>query len=229
MNPRPALAGALAVALVLLSACTSTSSTATPTAAPAPTATEVLAKSSAAMAGVTSAKFTLAIDGELPTVIVQSAQGDLTAAGDAQGTAKIVQFGQLVEVEFVLVGGDLYIKGPTGGFGKVPAALAGGIYDPSAILDPERGVAKVLTSVTNPTITSSDGGSWQVSGTVPAAVAAALVPGIASDVAALLTISMATSELTAAQFTLDGSDGKPATAKVELSDFNETVSISPPG
>jgi len=228
MNPRPALAGALALAIVLLSACTSTSSTATPTAA-VPTATELLAKSSAAMAAVTSAKFTVAIDGQLPSVIVQSAQGDLTAAGDAQGNAKTMQFGQLVEVEFVLVGGDLYIKGPTGGFGKVPAALAGGIYDPSAILDPERGVAKVLTSVTSPTITSTDGGSWQVSGTVPAAVAAELVPGIANDVAALLTISMATSELTAAQFTLDGSNGKPATAKVELSDFNETVSISPPG
>jgi len=228
MNPRPALAGALALALVVLSACTSNSTTATPTVATL-TATEVLAKSSAVMAAVTSAKFSLAIDGELPTVIVQSAQGDLTAAGDAQGTAKIVQLGQLIEVEFVLAGGDLYIKGPTGGFGKVPAALAGGIYDPSAILDPERGVAKVLTSVTNPTITSTDGGSWQVSGTVPAAVAAELVPGIANDVAALLTISMATSELTAAQFTLDGSDGKPATAKVELSDFNETVSISPPG
>jgi len=228
MNPRSALAGALALALVVLSACTSNSTTATPTVATL-TATEVLAKSSAAMAGVTSAKFTLAIDGELPTVIVQSAQGDLTAAGDAQGTAKIVQLGQLIEVEFVLASGDLYIKGPTGGFGKVPAALAGGIYDPSAILDPERGVAKVLTSVTNPTITSSDGGSWQVSGTVPAAVAAELVPGIAGDVTALLTISMATSELTAAQFTLDGSDGKPATAKVGLSNFNETVSISPPG
>jgi lipoprotein LprG len=228
MNLRPAVAGALAMALVVLSACTSNSTTATPTVATL-TATEVLAKSSAVMAAVTSAKFSLAIDGELPTVIVQSAEGDLTAAGDAQGTAKIVQLGQLVEVEFVLVGGDLYIKGPTGGFGKVPAALAGGIYDPSAILDPERGVAKVLTSVTNPTITSSDGGSWQVSGTVPAAVAAQLVPGIANDVSALLTISMATGELTAAQFTLDGSDGKPATAKVELSDFNETVSISPPG
>ncbi len=88
---------------------------------------------------------------------------------------------------------------------------------------------KVLTSVTNPTITGTDGEAWLVSGTVPAAVASGLVPGISSDVTAQLTIAMASSELTAAQFTLDGSDGKPATAKVELSNFNETVSISPPG
>jgi lipoprotein LprG len=228
MNPRPVLAGVLALVLAVLGACTSNSTTATPTVA-TPTATELLAKSSTAMAAVTSAAFTLAIDGQLPTVIVQSAQGDLTAAGDAQGTAKIVQFGQLVEVDFVLSGGDLYIKGPTGGYGKVPAALAGGIYDPSAILNPDKGVPKVLTSVTNPTITGTDGEAWTVSGTVPAAVASGLVPGITSDVTAQLTIAMATSELTAAQFTLDGSDGKPATAKVGLSNFNETVSISPPG
>jgi len=228
MNPRPVLAGVLALVLAVLGACTSNSTTATPTVA-TPTATELLAKSSTAMAAVTSAAFTLAIDGQLPTVIVQSAQGDLTAAGDAQGTAKIVQFGQLVEVDFVLSGGDLYIKGPTGGYGKVPAALAGGIYDPSAILNPDKGVPKVLTSVTNPTITGTDGEAWTGSGTVPAAVASGLVPGITSDVTAQLTIAMASSELTAAQFTLDGSDGKPATAKVELSKVNETVSISPPG
>ena len=51
-----------------------------------------------------------------------------------------------------------------------PAALAGGIYDPSAILNPDKGVPKVLTSVTNPTITGTDGEAWTVSGTVPAAV-----------------------------------------------------------
>jgi lipoprotein LprG len=228
MNPRTALAGAVALVLAVLSGCTSNSTTATPTVA-TPTATELLEKSSAAMSTVTSAAFTLAIDGQLPSVIVQSAQGDLTAAGDAQGSAKIVQFGQLVEVDFVLSGGDLYIKGPTGGYGKVPAALAGGIYDPSAILNPDKGVPKVLTSVTNPTITGTDGEAWVVSGTVPAAVASGLVPGISSDVAAQLTIAMDSSQLTAAKFTLDGSDGKPATATVGLSNFNETVSISPPG
>ncbi len=108
MKTRPVLAGAVALVLAVLSACTSNSTTATPTVA-TPTATELLAKSSTAMAAVTSAAFTLAIDGQLPTVIVQSAQGDLTAAGDAQGTAKFVQFGQLVEVDFVLSGGDLFI------------------------------------------------------------------------------------------------------------------------
>lgn len=194
-----------------------------------PTATELLSASAAAMTAVSTASFTLAVDGQLPAVTIQTAKGALTAAGDAQGTATIVQFGQLVEVEFVLVGGELYLKGATGGFTQIPAALAGGIYDPSAILDPTKGVAKVLTSVQNPTLTGSEGDAWTVTGTVPAAVAAGIVPGITTDVGAVLTIAKTGSELTAAEFTLDGADGKPATVTVELADFNEPVTISPPG
>lgn len=180
------------------------------------------------MASVTSAAFTLSVEGQVPTLTVQSAEGVLNAQGDAQGSAKIVQFGQLVEVEFVLSGGELYLKGVTGGFTQVPAALAGSVYDPSAILDPDRGVAKVLSSVQNPTITGSEGENWVISGSVPAAVAAGLVPGISGDVTGLFTIEKATSQLTSADLTLDGADGTPATVKVALSDFNEPVSISPP-
>ena len=222
------LLAAAVTGMLALSGCSSTTTTATPTAA-ALTAPEVLAKSAAAMATVTSAAFTIAVDGQLPAVTVQAAEGELTAAGDAQGSAKITQFGQLLEVEFVLVGGDLYIKGPTGGFTTVPAALAGSVYDPSAILDPDKGVAKVLSSVQNPTLTSSDGDSWVVSGTVPTAVAAGLVPGIATDVDGVFTIAMATGYLTAADLSLTGEDGKPATVTVGLSNINEPVSISPPG
>ena len=228
MSTRRALAGAFALALLVLVGCSSTTTTATPTAV-TPAATDLLADSSSAMSSVTSAGFGLKVDGQLPSVAVQTAQGVLTAAGDAKGTATIVQFGQLIEAEFVLVGGELYVKGATGGFAKVPAALAGSLYDPAAILDPGKGVAKVLASVQNPTITGSDGGAWLVSGTVPAAVIGALVPGIGSDVTAVFTVEMTGAQLSAATFTLDGADGKPATVTVELSDLNQPVSISPPG
>lgn len=214
--------------LLAVAGCTSTTDTATPTAV-TPSVDTLLTDSAAAMAAVTSARFVLTVDGELPAVPVQKAEGQLTATGDAQGSGTISQFGQLVEVEFVLVGGELYLKGATGGFAKVPSALAGNIYDPSAILNPETGVAAVLSSVQNASITGTDGDAWLVSGTVPAAVAAGLVPGITSDVAAVLTISMSGSQLTAARLTVDGGGGTPATVTVQLSEFNEPVSISPPG
>ncbi len=227
---RRALTGVVLVLLVTVSGCSGSSGTPTAasTTAPPPTASEILTASAAAMAKVTSAAFSLTVDGQLPSVTVQSAKGVLNADGDAQGSAAIVQFGQLVEVEFVLAGGQLYIKGVTGGFTQVPAALAGSVYDPSAILDPDRGVAKVLSSVQAPTIAGTEGDSWLISGSVPADVAAGLVPGITDDVTGLFTISKGSSELTSADLTLDGADGKPATVKVELSDFNEPVSISPP-
>jgi lipoprotein LprG len=195
----------------------------------APPAAELLTKSAAAMSSVTSANFIITVDGQLPAVTVQSAEGTLTAAGDAKGTATITQLGQLLEVEFVLVNRNLYLKGATGGFSQVPAALAGGIYDPSAILNPDKGVAKMLSSVTGATNAGTDGDAWVVTGTVPAAVAGGLVPGISTDVAGTFTIDMSTSQLAAAQFELAGADGKPATVTVELSGFNESVSISPPG
>jgi lipoprotein LprG len=227
---RRALTGILLVLLVAVSGCSGSSGTPTAasTTAPPPTASEILAASATAMAEVTSAAFSLTVDGQLPSVTVQSAKGVLNADGDAQGTAAIVQFGQLIEVEFVLAGGQLYIKGVTGGFTQVPASLAGSVYDPSAILDPTRGVAKVISSVQSPTIAGSEGDSWLISGSVPADVAAGLVPGITDDVTGLFTISKGSSELTSADLTLDGADGKPATVKVELSAFNEPVSISPP-
>ena len=123
---RRALTGILLVLLVLLvavSGCSGSSGTPTPasTTAPPPTASEILAASATAMAEVTSAAFSLTVDGQLPSVTVQSAKGVLNADGDAQGTAAIVQFGQLIEVEFLLAGGQLYIKGVTGGFTQVPA------------------------------------------------------------------------------------------------------------
>jgi lipoprotein LprG len=227
---RRVLTGILLVLLVAVSGCSGSSGTPTAasTTAPPPTASEILAASATAMAEVTSAAFSLTVDGQLPSVTVQSAKGVLNADGDAQGTAAIVQFGQLIEVEFVLAGGQLYIKGVTGGFTQVPASLAGSVYDPSAILDPTRGVAKVISSVQSPTIAGSEGDSWLISGSVPADVAAGLVPGITDDVTGLFTISKGSSELTSADLTLDGADGKPATVKVELSAFNEPVSISPP-
>lgn len=231
MKTRRAFTGLLvaaATSLLTLAGCSSTSTTATPTAA-ALTAPEVLAKSASAMGEVRSTSFTITVDGQLPAVTVQSAQGDLTAAGAAQGTAKITQFGQLLEVDFVLTGGNLYIRGLTGGFTEVPAALAGSVYDPLAILDPDKGVSKVLESVQNPTLTSSDGDSWVVSGTVPTSVAAGLVPGISTDVDGVFTVEMATGYLTAADLSVAGADGKPATVAIGLSNFNQPVTISPPG
>lgn len=210
----------------------STSAATVPTAtvptATVPTAAQLLTAAATAMAGLTSAHFTLIVRGKLPDLKVQGAAGDLTSVGDARGTAKMTQFEQLVEVDFVVVGKVLYLKGATGGFTKLPAALAGEVYDPTAILQAEKGVAAVLRHIITPGNPTLVGSSYTITGTVPKAAAAALVPGITSDAMGTFTIDKASSRLTDVVLHLAGSDGKPAAVDLALSDFNKAVTVSAP-
>ncbi|GGP61637.1 LppX_LprAFG lipoprotein [Saccharothrix coeruleofusca] len=213
MSPRGALIGSLLLALA--AGCSSSSQD-------LPAGPEVLEKSSTAMRSVTSTHFRIKVEGELPDVAVKDAEGDLDAQGRSEGRAKVEQFGQLIEVEYVLVDSDLYFKGPTGGFTKLPAALAGQVYDPTAILDPERGVAKVLASAKDARTVSAEDGVNVVEATVPRDVVAGLVPGIDADVASRFSVK--DDKLSGAVFTL------PSGAKVaiDLAEFNKPVDVAPP-
>lgn len=221
---------ALTVALGLgLSAC-SGSGGAPPADRPTDPAA-ILAVSSTAMAGVDTAHFTLAVDGTIQGVTISRAEGDLTRGGDAKGTASITQFGQLIEAQFVLKDRRLFIKGPTGGFVEVPASATGSLYDPSAILDPERGVAAVLAKASSPTLQSSDDSVSVVQATVPQAVAAGLVPGLQSDVKATFTVAASGNTLSTARFDVTDpslTGGQPASVTVELSDLGAPVDVAVP-
>lgn len=233
MVGRRLLSGVLAGVLLALAGCTSGSGgdpePAATSTAPPPTPAELLEDSAAAMESVQTAHFTIEVSGDLPELILNKGEGDLTAAGDAQGSATIKQFGQLVEVEFVLVGGELHLKAGTGGFAQVPAALAGNVYDPSVILDPTSGVSAVLRGVQSPVDAGSDGNVRKVSGTVPQAVAAGLVPGITTDVDGVFGIDTTNDRLVDATFGLTGADGQPATVAVTLSDLDAPVTVTAPG
>ncbi|MFI9011187.1 LppX_LprAFG lipoprotein [Actinosynnema sp. NPDC053489] len=215
MLPRRALIGSLVLALA--AGCTSSGG-----AGSLPDGPEVLARAAAGMKAVTSTHFTIKVDGELPGVTVKDAEGDLNAAGGSAGRAKVEQFGQLVEVEYVLVEQDLYFKGPTGGFTRLPAALAGQVYDPTAILDPDKGVARVLADARDAKTVSNDDGVAVVEATVPRDVVAGLVPGIDADVAS--RFSVRDERLREALFTLPNG----AKVTIALSDFNKPVTVSPP-
>lgn len=230
MPLRPRSGALLTVALALALASCSSAPDATPSTSttPAPTAAELISRSSTAMQAVRSAHFTLSVTGTLPDLQVQTGDGDLTSAGSAQGTATIKQFGQLVEIEFVVVDKELYVKAGTGGFSQVPAALAGQVYDPTAILDPSRGVANVLTSTTGLSAVTSGDGTYTVGGTVPEAVAASLTPGISTDVAGTFVMDAATSRTSSVSFATTGSDGQPATVELTLDDFDKDVAITAP-
>jgi lipoprotein LprG len=220
----------LGLLAVLVAGCTSGNSGT----ANLPAASSLLADSGTAMKDVTSVHFAITVDGTLSGVPIQNADGDLNAQGQAKGNAKISELGQVVQVDFVLVDNTFYLKGPTGGYTKVPAALAGNLFDPTAILDPNRGVAKVLTSVRGASTQAQekvDGvDCYRIGGKVSKDVVSALVPGIGSDVDATVWVATDSKHLPVkAEFAVPGNGGSQgAKVDVDISNVNAPVTVTPP-
>ena len=109
-----------------------------------PAADGLLRESATAMQAVETVKFTIEITGKPGGVPLRKVDGQLAKAGNAKGKVQLDQAGTLSELEYVVVGTTAYIKGPTGGWQSVPLSVASTVYDPSAILDPQRGISKLL-------------------------------------------------------------------------------------
>jgi lipoprotein LprG len=200
-----------------------------------PDAAGLLKDSAAATADITSAHFTLTVNGEVPGLDVKSAEGDLTREGDTGGAAKgnvsMELLGDLFDGEFVLVDNSLYIKGPTGGWQELPAAMVRSLYDPAAILDPKRGIANVLSSTKNAKTEGAediDGVStYRVRGRVTKDVVATLVPGITADVDIVFWLRQDGDHQPVKASVQVAAEGNP-TVDVTLSDINKQVSITAP-
>jgi len=223
---------ALALSAVLFSlvACTpdkAESSAGEATAASLPAGDTLVKDSAAAMREIKTAEFLITADGEIAGLSLRRADGTLTKEGSAKGTAQIEQAGGLVELEFVIVGDKLYLKGPTGGYQTLPLTLAATVYDPSAILDPDRGIAKVLGTATGATTEASepvDGkDAWRVAVNTTGSALAALIPGSTGNITAKLWIADADKRLLKATFTMSG-----GTVTVTFKDFDAPVKISAP-
>ena len=149
MRRTRAAAASLLAAFLLAGLAACSSGPAQPT-GPLPSGAGLLHRSAAKMRTVTSARFELTGKGAIAGVEVDSAQGIVTSDGRAQGTVKLLQAGSHVELAIVVVGGDIYIKGPTGTYQKLPKGAAGAVFDPSQILDPDRGLSALLQSARDP-------------------------------------------------------------------------------
>lgn len=223
------LTAALATLAVLVAGCTGSSNgSGNNSSGTNPNADTLLAASSASMQAVHSVHFTIAVTGSLPGLPVTNADGDLNSAGQATGTAKLTELGQLIEAKFVLINNTFYLLGPTGGWQRFPAALAGSMFDPTAILDPNRGVAQVFKHVNGPQTTGQDTvngvSTYKITGTVTQNVISSLLPGLNADVNATVWVATDAKHLPAkADFSLAG-----ATVEVTVSNFNEPMSVSAP-
>lgn len=195
----------------------------------------LLKDAAASTADVKTAHFTLTVNGTMPDLPVKNAEGDLTReggeGGGAKGTVSMELLGDLFDGEFVLVDKSLFIKGPTGGWQELPASMVRSLYDPAAILDPDRGVAKVLASVQNPKTEGTediDGVStYRVTGRVTKDVIASLVPGVDSDVDITFWVRQDGGHQPVKASVKMALEGDP-TVDVTLSDIDKQVTITAP-
>jgi lipoprotein LprG len=230
--PRLRLTSAVALVAILavLTACSSKKS---PSASNLPDGNALLSASADQMRALKTTKFNITADGSIAGLALRRADGVLTKEGSAQGTAQVEQFGAAVELSFVIVGDKIYLKGPTGGYTTLPLALASTIYDPSAILDPERGIAKVLSTAKNGKTEAEESvngrDAYRVSAAIDGAVLATIVPGTKGEVPARLWIGKDPKHLLKATFTLAG-DGSsaPGSVTIVFSDFDAPVTINAP-
>jgi lipoprotein LprG len=134
----------------------------------------------------------------------------------------------------VLVNKTFYLKGATGGYQKVPAAFAGSLFDPSVILDPNRGVANLLTSVRGASTQDQESVNgtecYKITGKADKATVAAIVPGIGDDVTATIWIASSGQHLPVrAEFGVPGQGGSQgAQVDVSISNVNAPVTVTAP-
>lgn len=191
-----------------------------------PDGKQVLGQAAAAVRQVRSAGFAIRTEGN-PPIPVKSADGKLLRSGDAQGTLTLDQAGQSVEMAFTLVGDTVYFKGATGGYQKLPKATVLAVYDPSAILDPQRGVVKLLETAGEPKTEKREkvGGqeTLRVKAKLSKSVVPALAPGVTSDVDGQVWVAEKDHMVMKVRLPL-----QQGAVTVTFSDFNQNFVITAP-
>jgi lipoprotein LprG len=235
MRRTPALAGALALLLSVLVGCTGQESADRASASAAaqgtlPEADGFLKKAVSDTSTLKSARFSIITDGSATTLGISSADGVITREGDAKGTARLDQADTPMELQFVVKGETLYVNGLTGGWQSVPLSAAASVYDPTAILDPQRGVAEILRTATGKTEareTVNGVATYRIKATLSGKAVGTLVPGVTQDVVATLWVDAdgARQLLHKVSFPVPGQAG---TVTVTFSDFDAPVTISAP-
>jgi lipoprotein LprG len=226
----PRFVALLALACLALTGCVKKAQTGTDN---LPDGATLVKQSADAMRGVQSAHISISSDGNVADLPLKSAEGDLKRNGDAKGSIQIEQLGALVELQFVVLGQTMWVKGATGGWQSLSTALAASIYDPSAILDPDRGVAKVLDTVTatrtegRETIDGTD--TYRVAATFDQNAVAQLVPGVSEQLSGQLWIDTATKQLHRVRLSVPGSSGGgPGTVTITVSKIDVPVDVRAP-
>lgn len=193
----------------------------------------LLNQSAGAMLDVTSVAFELNVEGRLTAFQVKDATGVIRSDAKAKATAQVSQGGRLVEYQYVLVDGKIYLKGPTGGFQEVAPTIAARIFNPTALLIGEKSLSKGLAKSRDAKTQAEEEVEGVEAYRVEATVNSAGVEGLTllasgSSQGATLWIAKDTSHLVKAVLPFKLTDREETVVTVTFSDFNENVEITPP-
>jgi lipoprotein LprG len=197
-----------------------------------PDGTALVSQSATAMRNVQSAHITIDTAGDIGAIPLRTAEGDLTRVGDAKGSIKLLTLGVVLQLDFVVVGQDYFIKGLSGGWQKQSAADVATFYDPSGILDPTRGVAKVLSTATNARTEAAESvngvDSFRVGVSLDSSAVAGVVPGVPNGITGKLWIDQSSKRLVRAVLSVPSTTGKPGVVTINLTDLDKPVTVSAP-
>jgi lipoprotein LprG len=198
-----------------------------------PDGATLVSESATAMKAVNTAHIVIDVDGAIGTLPLKRAEGDLKRNGDAKGSLQLLQLGALIPADFVVLGSDVYLKLSTGGWQKYGSGTTAFIYDPSAILDPDRGVAKLLATASNAKTEGSESvdgkDAWRVAVDLDNTAASALVPGVPPGAKGKVWLDKQSKHLLKAVVTTAASGATPAaTMTVTLTNIDAPVTITAP-
>jgi lipoprotein LprG len=217
-------------ATLLVSGCSSGSSHHSSTSAAKPAGT-IMTEASTAMRSVTSLSFAITTVGN--PIKVKSATGNLLKNGNATGNVQVSELGALLQLDLTIVGDTVYVKGLTGGYQKMSRSSVTSIYDPTAVLDPNRGVVPLLATATNATTdgtqTVAGHDTDHVHATLQGSLVKNLIPGVSQNLPAELWIDHGDHRLIKTSVSVPAkSGGKPGTVIIVFSNFNSPFTITPP-
>jgi lipoprotein LprG len=222
-----AVLAALSIAAALVGGCSSSKQSA----APLPDAATLLSKSNLTTRNVKSVHLVLSVTGKIKGLPVKTLTGDLTTSPDtaAKGEANLTVLGSSVDAQFVVDNGTLYAALTPDHWESFGPAAA--IYDPSEILNPNTGLANVLTNISNPKSESRETINGQSTVKITGTASADAVNGLASQLKATQPLPATvwiqeSGDHQLVQANLDQSPGN--SIQMTLSNWNAPVQVTTP-
>lgn len=173
----------------------------------------------------------LTVDGEIKNFPIKTLSGDLTQAPAvaAQGNTNLTFQGSAVDAKFVVIDANLYVA--LSGDSFIDMGPAADVYDISAILSPDKGLANVLANFSDPksegTETINGVETVKVTGQVSADAVNKIAPPIAATGPVPGTAWIEKDgQHRLVQAKLQPSDGN--SVQMTLSDWDKSVTVTKP-